>query len=612
MLKDCENGRINIVLCKTQDRFARDMEIIEKYLHNKFMEWNVRFVSIVDHADTNDKGNKKNRQITGLTNEWYLEDLSNNIKSTFNSKRENGDFVGSFAPYGYLKERDIKKALHLIIDPVASKVVQRIFKEYSEGKSTRAIARELNNEGILSPSEYKWNNGYMINIPTKEYDSLEFMKTGSYIIKTSFFNEKNIGNDDIKNFITFKLSNESFKDNCTLKLIDSNAIDIYYTIEQVDETKITNILNNKKWKKLQKKEIIPLNTKYICSCFKNNKKYEELFIMLELKIEKNTKRESILFNQFTYHNDLKNDILFEVGSRYKSIWCQSTINRMLSNPVYIGTLTQGKTTTISYKNHTTVRKPKEEWNIYQNAHDPIIDESTWSKVQERKYKDVSRVKNNSSYVNIFSGILKCAYCGKNFNATKCGRKTDKFRADYFICGDRSTKFSNCENRCQLRKDELEKLTLEQINIFLEKLKKDDLLNQSYNDIISNKSGFSEKIDSIKAERKQLVKLKNKNQKFSKELYESMISGLITKEEYFNFKEEYKLQIDNANERLSALEREEQNIARKKQNLSEKNSILKKYNHIDELNYNVIHDLINEIKIGVKTDNKRKIEFLWNF
>ena len=56
------------------------MEIIEKYLHNKFIEWKVRFISLADNADTNNKGNKKSRQINGLVNEWYLEDISNNIR----------------------------------------------------------------------------------------------------------------------------------------------------------------------------------------------------------------------------------------------------------------------------------------------------------------------------------------------------------------------------------------------------------------------------------------------------------------------------------------------------------------------------------------------------
>ena len=70
MIKDCEERKVDIVLFKTQSRFSRDMEVIEHYLHGKFLEWNIRFVSIVDNADTANKGHKKSRQINGLVNEW--------------------------------------------------------------------------------------------------------------------------------------------------------------------------------------------------------------------------------------------------------------------------------------------------------------------------------------------------------------------------------------------------------------------------------------------------------------------------------------------------------------------------------------------------------------
>ena len=72
LIKDCEIGRINIVLCKSQSRFSRDMEIVERYLNNKFKEWKVRFIGVSDNADTNNQGNKKARQINGLVNEWYI------------------------------------------------------------------------------------------------------------------------------------------------------------------------------------------------------------------------------------------------------------------------------------------------------------------------------------------------------------------------------------------------------------------------------------------------------------------------------------------------------------------------------------------------------------
>ena len=59
LINDAKEHKFDIVLCKTQSRFTRDMEVVEKYLHNKFIEWNIRFVSLVDHVDTYDMGNKK-------------------------------------------------------------------------------------------------------------------------------------------------------------------------------------------------------------------------------------------------------------------------------------------------------------------------------------------------------------------------------------------------------------------------------------------------------------------------------------------------------------------------------------------------------------------------
>ena len=153
LIKDCESGKINLVLCKSQSRFSRDMEVIEKYLHNKFIEWGVRFVSIVDNADTNNEYNKKSRQINGLMNEWYLDDLSNNIKKSLKNKREDGLFMGSFASYGY--DRDPEDKHKLIIDPVAAEVVRKIFDLYKEGIGYYKICSYLNENKIPPRSIYK-------------------------------------------------------------------------------------------------------------------------------------------------------------------------------------------------------------------------------------------------------------------------------------------------------------------------------------------------------------------------------------------------------------------------------------------------------------------------
>lgn len=170
LLEDASQHKFDIVLCKTQSRFTRELELVEKYIHGLFPLWNIRFLSIVDNADTDIKGNKKSRQINGLINEWYLEDISESIKSVFNAKRKEGYHIGSFALYGYKKDPEQKG--HLIIDEEAAAVVREIFTLYSQGYGRTAIARQLNNRGIPNPSEYKRLQGLNYKRPEMKHSTL--------------------------------------------------------------------------------------------------------------------------------------------------------------------------------------------------------------------------------------------------------------------------------------------------------------------------------------------------------------------------------------------------------------------------------------------------------
>ncbi len=153
LLRDAEAGKIDVILCKSQSRFTREMELVEKYIHGLFPLWGVRFVGLADHADTENSGNKKARQINGLINEWYLEDLSENIRSVLTSRRKQGLHIGASALYGYRK--DPAQRGHLLIDEEAAAVVREIFLLYSRGYGKTEIARLLTARGIPTPAAYK-------------------------------------------------------------------------------------------------------------------------------------------------------------------------------------------------------------------------------------------------------------------------------------------------------------------------------------------------------------------------------------------------------------------------------------------------------------------------
>ena len=232
LIKDCESGKINLVLCKSQSRFSRDMGVIEYYLHNKFIEWGVRFVSIVDNADTNIESNKKSRQINGLINEWYLDDLSQNIKKSLKNKREDGLFMGSFASYGYERDEEGHK---LVVDPVAAEVVKKIFKMYADGYGYHRICEYLNNNNIPPRSVYKKQKGSKFVCSNCD---LETVRWNPDTIAQMLKNEVYIGN-----LVQGKTTHVSYKNHKKKKVAEKD----WCRIENAHEA----IIDMDTWNKVQ-------------------------------------------------------------------------------------------------------------------------------------------------------------------------------------------------------------------------------------------------------------------------------------------------------------------------------------------------------------------------
>jgi len=222
LIRDCENGKIDVVLAKSQSRFSRDMEIVEKYLHNKFIEWGIRFISLADNADTSNTGNKKSRQINGLVNEWFLEDVSNNIRTAFNTKMKNGEFISPFTCYGY--EVSKENSNQLVVDEYASQIVKDIFKMYLMGHGYGSIAYCLNDKHISCPSVYKHQKGCKLNIISKR--PIDEIKWSPQAVKTILVNETYLGH-----LIQGKRTTVSYKNKKIINRPLAKPAQIMYTIE---------------------------------------------------------------------------------------------------------------------------------------------------------------------------------------------------------------------------------------------------------------------------------------------------------------------------------------------------------------------------------------------
>ena len=154
MMLDINLGIINCVIVKDLSRLGRNTSKVGELKDEIFPSKNVRFIAINDNVDT--MGGVDNNDLSDFKlvfNEYYVKDISKKTKTAYRSRARRGDYVGPLAPYGYVKsDNDYHK---LVIDEEAASVVKRIFIDYSNGKSGRQIADELNREGILSPMNYR-------------------------------------------------------------------------------------------------------------------------------------------------------------------------------------------------------------------------------------------------------------------------------------------------------------------------------------------------------------------------------------------------------------------------------------------------------------------------
>lgn len=156
LLNDIYNGKISTIITKDLSRLGRDFIETSYYLFEFFPKYNIRYIAINDHYDSDSKNNVLDESMITLKNvinDRYIHDSSVKRKQVAELKTKNGEFIGFIAPYGYkVVKKDNKRTLE--IDEYSSMIVKRIFTDIALGKSREKVAKELNSEKILSPVIY--------------------------------------------------------------------------------------------------------------------------------------------------------------------------------------------------------------------------------------------------------------------------------------------------------------------------------------------------------------------------------------------------------------------------------------------------------------------------
>jgi len=156
MIDDIKSGIVNCVIVKDFSRFGRNYIEAGKYIQMLFPQTGIRFIAVNDSYDSEKEQGYLGNIIVpfkNMINDAYSADISTKVRSHLELKRKKGAFVGAFAVYGYMK--DVSNHNRLVVDDFAADVVRDIYVWKLNGMSALSIAERLNENGILSPMEYK-------------------------------------------------------------------------------------------------------------------------------------------------------------------------------------------------------------------------------------------------------------------------------------------------------------------------------------------------------------------------------------------------------------------------------------------------------------------------
>ncbi len=183
LYQDLESGLVNCILVKDLSRFGRNYIEVGRYLEMTFPVLGVRLIAPGDSFDTLKErtgGDLLTVPMKNLINDYYCREISRKVTIQLSAMRKRGECVTSFVPYGYIKNPIDRSKL--VVDMVAAGTVRQIFDWKLEGYGNRTIAQRLNENGVLSPYEYRISKGGSMGSNFKKYPKARWAAGSVYSI----------------------------------------------------------------------------------------------------------------------------------------------------------------------------------------------------------------------------------------------------------------------------------------------------------------------------------------------------------------------------------------------------------------------------------------------
>ena len=296
-------------------------------------------------------------------------------------------------------------------------------------------------------------------------------------------------------------------------------------------------------------------------------------------------------------------------------WTRETLSAILGREEYLGHTVNLRTRTKSYKDKRKVDNPKEDWLIFKNTHEAIIDQETFDIVRKmRNHKRSNqRYKNRIGHENLFAGLVFCGTCGRKHYF--CPQEKNGLNHDHYKCSGYRKPIDGCENPHYIQKSAL-------IEIVSGKLR------QTIQEIHFDQEAFLKKLEqqsqaqfskNNKRQRQQLQKDEHRSKEIDsiiQKLYEDNLLGKISDERFVKLSQSYEEEQKQLQTSISDLTEKLAKQQEDSLNISKFMARISKYTELPKLTVEIVNELIDKIVIQKPTGTKRnriiQVDIYYNF
>lgn len=296
-------------------------------------------------------------------------------------------------------------------------------------------------------------------------------------------------------------------------------------------------------------------------------------------------------------------------------WTQEILSAILGREEYLGHTVNLRTRTKSYKDKRKVDNPKEDWLIFKNTHEAIIDQETFDIVRKmRNHKRSNqRYKNRIGHENLFAGLVFCGTCGRKHYF--CPQEKNGLNHDHYKCSGYRKPIDGCENPHYIQKSALIEIVSGKLRETIQKAHFDQ---DAFLKKLEQQSQAQFNQDN-KRQRQQLQKDEHRSKEIDtiiQKLYEDNLLGKISDERFVKLSRSYKEEqqqlqtsISDLTEKLTKQQEDGLNISKFMVRISN-------YTKLPELTIEIVNELIDKIVIHKPTGTKRnriiQIDIYYNF